>query len=172
MNTLKDPIVGVAVTNPEPAAGSKAAETLENALIRGPQQIHSLERVVTARDYALLAVHCSGAANRAKAFTRADIWSHARPGTVEVLIVPNLPAPDDYSAPLTAEQLYALESEEARLRIQNALAERRPLGTECQVSWARYKNVTVTAQIVTHREEDPQNLKTACCANCTAASIR
>ncbi|MCQ8180964.1 putative baseplate assembly protein [Methylomonas sp. SURF-1] len=159
LNTLKDPIVGVAVTNPEPAAGGKAAETLENALIRGPQQIHSLERVVTARDYALLAVHCSGAANRAKAFTRADIWSHARPGTVEVLIVPNLQAPDDYSAPLTAEQLYALESEEARLRIQNALAERRPLGTECQVSWARYKNVTIRTQIVTHREEDPQQLK-------------
>src|SRR5262249_39841849 len=47
--TLKDAIPGVDVTNPEAATGGRPAETLENALIRGPQEIHSLQRVVTAR---------------------------------------------------------------------------------------------------------------------------
>ncbi len=51
LTVLKDPVAGVAVTNPEAAAGGRAAETLENALVRGPQELHSLNRVVTARDF-------------------------------------------------------------------------------------------------------------------------
>ena len=56
LSTLRDPLAGVQVNNPEPATGGRAAETLENALFRGPQELHSLERAVTARDFELIAL--------------------------------------------------------------------------------------------------------------------
>lgn len=48
LTSLKDPIPGVQVGNPAPATGGGAAETLDNALLRGPEEIHSLRRAVTA----------------------------------------------------------------------------------------------------------------------------
>src|SRR6185503_7744370 len=77
LTTLKDPIPGVTVTNPEPAAGGRDPETLQNALVRGPLELHSLQRAVTASDFELLALHSSGnhassgAVARARAFTKA-----------------------------------------------------------------------------------------------------
>jgi hypothetical protein len=154
LTTLKDPIAGVNVTNPEPATGGRAVETVANALVRGPQQLHSLERAVTARDFELTALHSSAAAVRASAFTRADIWRFATPGTVEVLLVPYLPE-DQRGADMTVEKLQEQQTEEARKQVQDALDERRPLGTTCLVNWARYKVVSVTARVVVRREEDP-----------------
>src|SRR5262249_47315289 len=68
---LKDAVAGLpglGVTTPAPATGGRAAETLQNALVRGPQELHSLERAVTARDFQLVAQR-SGAVARARAFT-------------------------------------------------------------------------------------------------------
>ena len=59
LTTLKDPIPGMEVTNPKPATGGTSAETLDNALIRGPQELHSLHRAVTARDFELVAIRRS-----------------------------------------------------------------------------------------------------------------
>jgi hypothetical protein len=154
LSTLKDPVPGVQVTNPEPAAGGRAAETLENALVRGPQELHSLRRAVTARDFELLALRSSGAVARARAFTLASLWTHAAPGTVEVLLVPDLPEDERPGGRVTAEALRARETEDARAPIQRALNLRRPLGTTCRVSWANYKTVRVKARVVAHREED------------------
>jgi hypothetical protein len=153
LTTLKDPIPGVNVTNPDPATGGRAVETLSNALVRGPQQLHSLERAVTARDFELAALHSSAAAVRASAFTRADLWRFATPGTVEVLLVPYLPE-DQRGAGMTVETLQAQQTEEARRQVQEALDVRRPLGTTCLVNWARYKVVSVTSRVVVRREED------------------
>jgi hypothetical protein len=155
LTVLKDPQSGVSVNNPEPATGGRDAETLENALLRGPHEIHSLERAVTARDFELLALRSSGAVVRARALTRAALWAHAMPGTVEVLLVPYV-AEDDRSAAgaVTPATLAQLQTEEARSQVQNALDERRPLGVTCLASWARYKSVTVRARAVVRREED------------------
>ena len=60
LTAIREPIKA-AVTNPEPATGGRAAETLENALIRGPQELHTLSRAVTARDFELVAERASGA---------------------------------------------------------------------------------------------------------------
>jgi len=154
LSTLKDPIPGVQVTNPAAATGGRNAETLENALIRGPQELHSLERAVTARDFELLAQK-SGAVARAKAFTKAMLWTHAAPGTVEVLLVPYLNEELRGGGQVTVERLKQLETEEARAKIQRSLDERRPLGTTCLVNWVRYKTVRVKARVVVHRGEDP-----------------
>jgi hypothetical protein len=155
ITTLKDPVPGVEVTNPQPATGGRDAESLENALVRGPQELHSLRRAVTARDFELLALRSSGAVARARALTRSALWRFAAPGTVEVLLVPYIPEPERGGGQVTAARLVELQTAAAQEQIQRALDERRPLGTICQVNWARYKTVTVHARVVVHREEDP-----------------
>jgi hypothetical protein len=159
LTTLKDAIPGVQVTNPMPATGGRAAESLENALIRGPHAIHSLERAVTARDFEMITLASSGAIARAKALTMSMMWVHAAPGTVEVLLVPHLPEADANPEAVTAARLRALETEADRARIQQALDERRPLGTACTVKWTRYKSAKVSARVVAHREENPETLR-------------
>jgi hypothetical protein len=154
LRTLKDPIGGLQVTNPKPATGGRAAETLENALLRGPQDLHSLQRAVTARDFELVALRSSGAVTRARALTKAGLWRHAQPGSVEVLLVPHL-SEGEREGPVTAQRLHEHETEVARQQILSALEERRPLGTTCEVNWTRYKTVKVQARFVVHPEEDP-----------------
>ena len=156
LTVLKDPIPGVSVNNPGAAVGGRSAETVANALLRGPQELHSLQRAVTARDFELLAKR-SGAVSRARAFTRAALWSYAPPGTVEVLLVPHVSEQERQT--ITAAQLQALQTEDSRDRIQKALDERRPLGTTCVVNWARYQPVKVHARVVAHAEEDALALK-------------
>ena len=159
LTTLKTPIAGVSVINPLPAAGGRAAETLDNALLRGPQELHSLERAVTARDFELVARKSSGAVARAKAFTKAKLWRHAPPGTVEVLLVPDLPEELLGTGQVTAARLKEQETESSRLRAQTALDERRPLATTCLVGWVRYKTARVRARVVVHHGEDPAAVK-------------
>ena len=79
LNTLKDRIAGVSVTNPEPATGGRDAESLDAMLVRGPTDFHRLQRAVTARDFETVARRTGGIA-RAKAFTQADVWRHAPAG--------------------------------------------------------------------------------------------
>src|SRR5262249_2768831 len=151
---LKNPIPGLDVTNPQAATGGRAGETLANALVRGPQEFHSLARAVTARDFELLALRSSGAVARAHALTQAALWVHAPPGTVEVLLVPYVAPAERPGGRIGAAELAARESEEARAQIQAALDERRPLGTACLAHWASYKTVSVHARVVARAEEN------------------
>lgn len=153
LTTLKDPIQGVQVVNPHPATGGRETESLQNALVRGPQALHSLQRAVTARDFQLVAETSSRAVARAKAITRATLWIHALPGSVEVLLVPQV-GESEQAGRVSAAQLQTHETEHVRAQIQQELDRRRPLGTTCVASWARYKTVQVQVRIVVRREED------------------
>ncbi len=157
--TLKDPLPGVEVTNPQAATGGRPAESLDNALLRGPQEIHSLQRAVTARDFQLVAERTSGAVIRAKAVTVAQIWKYAGPGTVEVLLVPYIPEEERGGGNVTVARLREAQTEDARASVQAALDERRPLGTLCRVNWARYKTARVAARVVAYQQEDPAALR-------------
>ncbi|HEU5380819.1 MAG TPA: baseplate J/gp47 family protein [Ktedonobacteraceae bacterium] len=159
LTQLKDAITGIEVTNPSPAVGGRAPETLENALVRGPQQLHSLRRAVTARDFEMVVLHNSQAIARAKALTQAALWSYATPGTVEVLLVPYIPPEKRREGQLTMAMLQEYQTEEAQTSVQQALDERRPLGTACLANWARYKTVRVKARIVVRRVEDLQAVR-------------
>lgn len=159
LTQFKDAIPGVKVNNPAPASGGRAAESLDNAMKRGSQEIHSLQRAVTARDFELLAQRSSGAVDRAKAFTRAEIWAHAQPGTAEVVLVPSVPEALRADGRVTRELLGGHESKEALHHIQRVLDERRPLGTHCVLSWARYKQVVVRGRVVVYRDEDNEAVK-------------
>lgn len=152
LTVLKDPIAGVEVTNPAPATGGRAGETVDNALVRGPQEIRSLERAVTAKDFETVATSSTGAVSRAKAFTRSALWAHARPGEVEVLLVPTLAPGEAITA--DAATLESRLTPDALSRVQDVLDERRPLGTKCRSKPTRYKSVRVAAKVVVHRAED------------------
>lgn len=159
LTVLKEPIRGVEVTNPDAATGGAAGESLANALVRGPMELHTLDRAVTARDFEMLALRHSGAVARARALTRAAFWKHAAPGTVELLLVPSLPRLEEIGWKVTPAQLKERETEDARQHILKLLDERRPLGTVCLVNWVRYKTIRVKARIVCHREEKPDQVK-------------
>lgn len=155
LTLLKDPIAGLSVTNPAPATGGRPREALENAIARGPLEIHSLRRAVTARDFEALASRASGAVARSKATTPAMLWKHGRLGTVEMLMVPHVPedaTPDGFAPQAT---LSTYETDEVMEQVREALELRRPLGTQCLVNWTRYKPVRLKAQVVVTEEEDP-----------------
>jgi len=159
LTVLKDPIPGVEVVNLGPATGGRSAESVDNALVRGPQELHSLERAVTGRDFELLALKSSASVARARALTRAELWAHARPGTVEVLLVPALPAEARPGGRVEARQLAEQEREEVRRRVLAALSERRPLGTQCLAHWTRTKTVRVSARVVVYRQENSEAVR-------------
>lgn len=158
LSRLRDTIAGVSVTNPAPATGGRSAETLENALLRGPQELRALSRAISARDYQLVAEHSPAGIARARAFTQAALWAYAVPGTVELVIVPSLPQPGG-EASVTAEQLHGLETELARRQVTEAIAARQALATSCVVEWARYKRVRVNATVIVQREEDVEAVR-------------
>lgn len=153
LTVLRDPIEGVGVTNPAPATGGRDTESLDHAKARGPQELRSLSRAVTARDFELVAQRSTGAIARAHAYTQRSLWRWATPGTVELVIVPAVPDAEG-SHRLSAAQLASLQSPESVRQVQHAVDSRRPLGTACVVSWARYKSVRVRAEVVVQREED------------------
>jgi hypothetical protein len=152
LTVMKDQVTGVEVTNAAPATGGRDLEKLDNALLRGPHQVNSHDRVVTARDYERVAVSASGGVSRALALTRASLWTGAPPGQVQVLLVPSVD--DDEALTATASQLIERQSPLALERVQDALAEQQPLGTDTVVGWAGLKKFHVRVTVVCYRAED------------------
>jgi Baseplate J-like protein len=152
---LRDPLPGVKATNPRPARGGRAMEPMESAMLRGPYEFFAQQRAVTARDFEILAAK-SGAIARARAFTRADVYSFARPGEVEVVLVPSVPDEARPGGRLPVAVLRDHQVEEARNRAEEDLERRRSLGTSCRATWARYKAVSIQATVVVRREEDAE----------------
>ncbi|MCW3840980.1 putative baseplate assembly protein [Micromonospora yasonensis] len=153
LTSLRDPLPGLKVENPEPAGGGRDLESLESALARGPYEFFAQQRAVTARDYEILAA-ASGAVARARAFTRAAVYSFARPGEVEVVLVPYVPDQARPGGRLPVDVLREHEVAEARRGVEADLERRRALGTAVRASWARYKAVSIRARVVVRREED------------------
>jgi len=152
LTVLKDPIPGLKVDNPQAAVGGCEVESVDNALTRGPQDLHSLNRAVTARDYESVALR-EGSVGRAHAVAMAERWQFATPGTVQLMLVPDVARTT--SPPYSRESLENAQTDEALNRVRQAIDERRPLGTHCLVDWYRYKSIRVHARLVLHPEEDP-----------------
>ena len=154
LTVLRDPIHGLEVTNPDWAVGGWAAESLENALVRGPQEMLCQDRAVTARDFESLAKRASGKVARALAVAQADVWKHGQPGTVEVLLVPNVPpkegVPQDNQ--VTFDAINKQREPGLLEDVQRYLDARRTLGVRCVAKWAHLKPVTVRAKLVVRRD--------------------
>ncbi len=154
LKAIKSPLRGLQVTNPEAASGGRDAETIDNALLRGPKEFHSSERAVTAEDFEYITNRTLKNA-RAKAFTQATLWQHGQPGTVEMILAPYVPE-DKWSHDgwLPRDTLLEYATDDGLKQVKDMLDQRRPLGTTCVVSWAHYKVVHVSATLVVRREED------------------
>ena len=153
LTRLISPPLGVdlRVTNPRPAVGGRDGESFENAMQRGPQELHRFNRAVTARDYELAALQ-TGLAGRAKASAKRTEWRHAERGTVQVLLVPVLSAEAVVGA--SARDYIDRQTDEALVRVARFLDDASILGTTLEVAWAHYKPVSVRATVVLHHGEN------------------
>lgn len=156
LSRLETELPGVTVSNPEPAAGGRRAEEIENALARAPQLYAAGGRAVTADDYCALAAAMPGVA-RALAQNPADRWHHAQPGGVVVDLVPR---PGDSTASPTRATFTAAASEETRRAVEAQLDSRRPLGARIRTRWARLKPVRIHLRLAADPLADPAALRT------------
>ena len=119
--------------------------------MRGPTDFHRLERAVTSRDVEVLARRASGVA-RAKAFTKSAFWKYARPGTIEVRLVPT-PGPSATPLRPALSDLQPVSTDELE-KVHRALDLARPLGSRCEVHWTSLKPVSVRLEVIVSRQED------------------
>ncbi|MCW8928900.1 MAG: baseplate J/gp47 family protein [Gammaproteobacteria bacterium] len=159
LQVFKDSNPGLTVENTTAAVGGRNMETLENALLRGPQQLNSLKRAVTARDFELLAIQSSGAVSRTRAYTKSSLWRFAKPGTVGVLLVPDINLSVGEEHLVSLDHLKSQQSVNIQNNIQKVLDERKPLGISCEVNWVRYKPVYITGKIIVNKNENSQRVK-------------
>lgn len=149
------------IENRWPAAGGVDGETLEEAKVRGPLQLRTRNRAVTAEDYEQLAreaapevarVRCvpaggtavspgEGGSNGSAPPVPAD--GTATAGGVRVLVVPA--AQGDVTGRLRFEQLVL--SDEVLERITRHLDERRVVGARLVVEPPYYQGITVVARV-------------------------
>lgn len=153
LTALLDGVADVTVTNPARATGGRPAESVDNAVVRGPHEFHARDRAVTARDYELIAGR-SGAVSRACAFTRSETWSYAPRGSVEVVIVPHVEPDARPDGRVTGADLDERSTPETLSEVTSHLQARRPLGVGLVVRWVKVKAVTVRARVGIQAEED------------------
>ena len=127
INVLKTSIPYVArVENRRPAAGGVDGETIDEAKVRGPVEIRSRNRAVSAVDFELLARQAAPAVARVKCVPGTEAEG---PGAVRLLLVPSRGV--DAAGPLRFEELVPDEADLAR--VAEYLDERRMIGTRVQV---------------------------------------
>ena len=157
LKVIQDPAnlqTKIKVTNLNPSRGGMNTETLENALVRGPQEVFTQERLITARDFKRSVLRAWPDIARAYAYALQDLWEHAVPGTVSINLVPALRGSDYPTADTCTKE--ALESEQARLddaksKVAKELEAVSPLGIRARLDWARYKRVWVSAEATVPR---------------------
>jgi hypothetical protein len=121
------------VTNPEPAAGGAAAESLDAVRVRGPRTLRHRGRAVTLADLQDLTMEASPEVAAAHAVGPADAGDEGR---VRVVVVPRGAAARPAPSPELLE------------RVQVYLAERLPATVELEVRGPEWVEVAVTVEVV------------------------
>ncbi|MDH6577883.1 putative baseplate assembly protein [Kitasatospora sp. MAP5-34] len=134
------------VENRAAAAGGVDGETVESAKLRGPLQLRSQDRAVTAADYELLARRAAPSAARIRCLPAGG---GPDAGGVRVLVVPEVVA--DSGDRLRFEQLVPPDGMLAA--IAEHLDERRPIGARLLVQPPYYQGVTVVARLTAEPAE-------------------
>jgi len=150
MNTitvLKSSIPYVqSVTNRRGASGGRDGESLENAKLRGPKTLRTLNRAVTAEDFELLTLEASPSVARAKCIhpgsQEAEDGNRPPPGVVKIVIVPALSSVGRIIKPHQIQL-----SHELKQLVREYLNERKLLTTVLVVDQAEYRWVKVRAKI-------------------------
>ncbi|GAB4196371.1 MAG: putative baseplate assembly protein [Roseiflexaceae bacterium] len=144
------------VTNRRESSGGRDPEGLAHAKLRAPMELRTRYRAVTAEDYAFLAVQESHGVARAHCLQPRAYSPNSgiRPGTVMVLVVPNVLNPD---GPLRPEQLRP--SPEVLRDVRRSLDERRLLTTELQIGPPQYMWVRAEARLIPRPEAKAEVLR-------------
>jgi predicted phage baseplate assembly protein len=143
------------VENRAPARGGRDAETVDNARLRGPLQLRSRQRAVTAEDYEYLAREAAPEVAR----VRCVPATAESAGLVRVLLVPAL------GADVGRVAFDALTPPEPTLRrIAATLDERRVLGARVVVEPPVYQGLTVVATVRARRGADAGSVREAALA--------
>ena len=130
------------VENRRPASGGVDGETVEEAKIRGPITLRTIDRAVTAEDYEHLARQVAPEAARVRAVPTDE---EGEPGGVRVLLVPDVVADEGRLG------LGQLEPPGEMLgRVAEYLGDRRTVGARVMVEPPYYQGVTVVAQMRVH----------------------
>ncbi|MBF6612702.1 MAG: putative baseplate assembly protein [Chloroflexi bacterium] len=90
INVLKSSIPYIAsVTNGAPAIGGEDAETLEMAMLRGPQILRARSRAVTTDDFEYLAMQATPEVSRARCIPPTPEEVAAAKSVIKLLVVPS-----------------------------------------------------------------------------------
>ena len=147
VTALKTPIAFVdRVTNPAPAAGGAAAESLDSVRVRGPRTLRHRDRAVTAADLEDLAMEASPEVAVARAVPTED---EREAGRVRVVVVPR----DAAARPVPSVELLD--------RVEAYLAQRLPAGVEAEVLGPEWVEVGVTVEVVPVALEDAAQVQAA-----------
>lgn len=140
------------VENRRPALGGVAAETVDQAKVRGPLALRTRDRAVTAEDYEQLALAAAVEVARVRCIPAGD---GADAGAVRVLVVPSaVPTAD---GALRFEDL--VPSPEVLAAISSDLDDRRPVGARVLVEPPYYQGVTVVARLTARARSAPGMLE-------------
>jgi predicted phage baseplate assembly protein len=154
LNVLRTSIPYVsAVYNRRPAVGGVDGETVEEAKRRGPIELRSRNRAVTAEDFEVLTRQEAPELARVRCVPVTD---GPDAGAVRVLVVPAVPS-EDGRIPLARLR----PPEEARERVARALGQRRVVGVRVSVEPPSYVGVRVDAQVRRRPDADPERVERA-----------
>jgi len=143
ITVLKSSIPYVAaVTNGSPSTGGEDAETLEMAMLRGPQLLRARSRAVTTDDFTHLAKEATPEVARARAVPPTPEDLAAGRSTVKLLLVPASPHVD---TPIPPHELTL--NERARAEVMEYLDARRLLTYTVQLDKPDYRYVAVAVEV-------------------------
>jgi predicted phage baseplate assembly protein len=152
INVLRSSIPFVAaVYNRRAAVGGVDGETVAEAKVRGPLELRTRNRAVTAEDYEQLTRRAAPEFARVRCLA---MDSGPDAGGVRILVVPDVAA-DDGRIPLGRLRL----PEIARDRVVRALDERRTVGVRISVEPPSYVGVRVDARVRARADADPQRVE-------------
>ncbi|MEM7112370.1 MAG: hypothetical protein AAF614_08050 [Chloroflexota bacterium] len=145
-----------------------AAETLEDALIRAPNELFSLSRAITTSEIEAVAMRrTQGRIQRAHAYTMQARWRHAQPGTIGVVLVP-IPKATLYTNTAgqgeAADLLTTLRnSEDSQILsdVAAVLRDKIPAGIPTNISWTRYKQIRIRANVEIEADASPGQVQAA-----------
>jgi predicted phage baseplate assembly protein len=152
LNVLRTSIPYVsAVYNRRPAAGGVDGETVAEAKRRGPIELRSRNRAVTAEDFEVLTRQAAPELTRVRC---VPVVAGPDAGAVRVLVVPGVPS-EDGRIPLGRLR----PPEAVRERVARALEERRLIGVRVSVEPPSYVGVRVDAQVRRRPDTDPERVE-------------
>ncbi|MBI5876499.1 MAG: putative baseplate assembly protein [Chloroflexi bacterium] len=165
------------VTNRADITGGLEAQSLDDAKLRAPSLLRTRFRAVTSEDYEYLAREVEGVGRVRCLQPRPDDPSAPPPNTVQILVIPALPALTDSELERQIELHEALAQENRRagiegvlqaqlrltpsteFRLREYLDERRMLTTRIQIGEPQYVWVTVQTRIRVAPKAEPERVR-------------